>query len=88
MRYDCVLLQCSSTELTICKVRNTIKSRRWDAVTIGFGVRKNPDLTPLFEKLVNMSIQEGGGEARPPKMIFPLGPTNVMESIRRVFPEA
>lgn len=57
-----------------------LKSKKYAAISIGFGVRGNKDLTPLFEKLVNACI-----EHQPEvKLGFALLPTAVVEACARV----
>lgn len=34
------------------------EQQQWDGVVIGFGIRGNPSLTVLFEKIVNTCVQE------------------------------
>ncbi len=57
-----------------------LKSKKYAAITIGFGVRGNSDLTPLFEKLVNACVEHQPGA----KYGFALHPTLMVESFERV----
>ncbi|KAK5093429.1 hypothetical protein LTR70_004790 [Exophiala xenobiotica] len=57
-----------------------LKSKAYAAISIGFGVRGNKDLTPLFEILVNTCI-----EYQPKaKLGFALWPTQMVEACERV----
>jgi hypothetical protein len=53
--YDCEMIvfpvEDFPTELE--KFKQQLRSKMWDAVVIGFGLRGNPDHTSLFEQLVN-----------------------------------
>ena len=64
--------------------KKTIASRQWHGVSLGFGIRGTPELTPLFEKLMNAAIEF----AQPaPRFMFPLKPDKIAEAVQRVFPE-
>jgi len=57
-----------------------LKSKKYVAISIGFGVRGNRDLTPLFEQLVNACI-----ELQPEaKFGFAISPTSIFETCKRV----
>ena len=57
-----------------------LRSKKYAAISVGFGVRGNRDLTTLFEKLVNACI-----EHQPEvKFGFALLPTTVVETCARV----
>lgn len=57
-----------------------LKSKKYAAITIGFGIRGNSDLTPLFEKLVNACVEHQPGA----KYGFALHPTLMVETVERV----
>lgn len=59
-----------------------LRARPWHGVNIGFGVRANPELTSLFEQLVNAAVAE---VHPPPKLVFAVRPDLVVESCQRVF---
>ncbi|MCJ1329201.1 hypothetical protein MMC10_005879 [Thelotrema lepadinum] len=62
-----------------------LSSKRWDGVSIGFGVRGSPELTELFEDLVNAVIEVGGRqEGGAPKMCFAMGPDTQVPNAKRV----
>jgi hypothetical protein len=63
------------------KLKVKLHDKQWDAVAIGGGVRFTKHLTPLFETTVNMCIEE----VQPLKLIFPVGPTGILESTIRLF---
>lgn len=66
------------------KWRNAVVGKKFDGVSIGFGVRGNPGLTPLFEDLVNTAIQE---IKPPPKLIFTENVDKLYVAVRRAFPK-
>ncbi|KAK5944497.1 hypothetical protein PMZ80_003779 [Knufia obscura] len=41
-----------------------ISSRKWDVISIGFGLRGNKELTGLFEGVVNLVVEFGCGYGR------------------------
>lgn len=52
-----------------------------DTVVIGFGIRGDAELTPIFEQLVNAVVRE----VQPvPKLAFALRPDRIVEAIERV----
>ncbi|KAM0754520.1 hypothetical protein T439DRAFT_321561 [Meredithblackwellia eburnea MCA 4105] len=59
-----------------------LKSKAWDIVIIGFGVRGLPEHTPMFEGLVN-AVRTHSPQA---KFCFNSTPTNTVESLQRVWP--
>lgn len=65
-------------------VKKVFTSRHWDGISIGFGVRGTPELTGLFEDLVNMAV----AEMKPtPKFMFALRPDSLFRTVQRAFPE-
>ncbi|ROV95998.1 hypothetical protein VMCG_07995 [Cytospora schulzeri] len=71
------------TSKAAADIKEAIKSRpQWDGVMIGFGMRGDPVLTPLFELAVNTCIEE----VRPvPKFAFNVSPDSTVEALKRVF---
>ena len=65
-------------------LKSTLKSKPWDLVAIGGGVRLNSDLTPEFEDAVNMCI----GEVKGLRLCFPLGPGQIVDGVKRVLAQA
>lgn len=58
------------------------KGKEWDVVNLGGGVRRVPEMTELFEALVNVVLEE----VRPaPKMIFTLRPDAASAAVRRAY---
>jgi len=57
------------------RIEDKLRSKRWDGVIVGFGVRGNPKLTEIFEALINTAseIQPGVkfGFASSPADVFP-----------------
>lgn len=43
---------------TLHRLRDQLRSQPWDGVLIGFGVRGNVELTPLFEAAINLCVEE------------------------------
>ncbi|KAK5958306.1 hypothetical protein OHC33_000148 [Knufia fluminis] len=70
----------ASHDEVIVGLTQYLKSKKYVAISIGFGVRGNRDLTPLFEKLVNACIEHQPGA----KFGFALLPTAVVEACERV----
>ena len=50
-------------ETEIENIGAKLRSRKWDGVVVGGGVRLNPDMTEIFEKVVN-SAHEFAPQAR------------------------
>jgi hypothetical protein len=67
---------------TISEFIEHLRARPWDGVNIGFGIRSNPNFTPLFEQLVNAAVTE---VQPPPKLVFAVRPDLVIENCQRVF---
>ncbi|KAK5309333.1 hypothetical protein LTR70_010389, partial [Exophiala xenobiotica] len=62
-----------------------LQQQKWDAVAFGFGIRGDREQTPLFEKVVNMAVEN----VRPtPRLAFPVLPDKIVEAFERVFPES
>ena len=75
-------------ETLISEAKKQFQSKPWDGITIGNGVRGNPDFTNIFEKLVNLAIQHAKtADGVPLRMAFPLLPSDVTAAVLRVFPE-
>lgn len=64
-------------------VRAALEERSWDGFIIGNGIRGTPSLTMLFEKLVNAARVVAPGIP----MGFNTHPMDVLDTIRRMFPE-
>lgn len=62
----------------MAKLREQFRSKRWDAVTIGGGVRFPKQLTQVFQDAVNMAIEEG-----PFKLVFPSMPDEIISRVVR-----
>jgi len=61
---------------------DALKSREWDAVIIGFGVRGDKQYTEFFEWLVNEIRTQVPGA----KLGFNSSPESTMESAKRLVP--
>ncbi|KAL9617325.1 MAG: hypothetical protein Q9160_007854 [Pyrenula sp. 1 TL-2023] len=68
-------------EATVQRLRETLASKKWDSVSIGFGVRGQIQFTGLFEDCVNTVVEEAPGA----RFVFSTGPDKVVEGIKRVF---
>lgn len=66
------------------KFKNAVAGKKFDGVSIGFGIRGVIPLTPLFEDLVNTVFQE---IKPPPKMIFTETVDSLYVAVRRAFPK-
>ena len=66
------------------KVNDALKSRKWDGVIIGGGLRVAPELNVFFERIIQACARETKGEA---KLVFPARPDDIVESMRRNFPD-
>ena len=82
--YDLDVYLCDTSlshdEIISGLVTQYLKSTKYVAISIGFGVRGNKDHTPLFEKLVNACVEHQPGV----KFAFALLPTEMTESFNRV----
>lgn len=56
----------------------------WDAHIIGVGVRRMPQLTDMFEDIVNAIISSSGGNS---KVLFLQRGDDHLECVKRAFPE-
>ncbi|KAF8853571.1 hypothetical protein BDZ45DRAFT_677547 [Acephala macrosclerotiorum] len=61
-------------------LRAKLRSKNWNGVAIGGGVRFTEDLAAMFENAVNLAIEE----VRSLKMIFNSKPSNIIEGVARV----
>jgi len=68
-----------STDDVVSGLAQYLRSKKYAAISIGFGVRGNRDLTPLFEELVNTCI-EHQPEA---KFGFAISPAGIFETCER-----
>lgn len=59
-----------------------LKSKKWDGVIIGYGVRGNPALNEFFEGLVNV-VREYAPQA---KIGFNTSPESTLASAKRICP--
>ena len=60
-------------------VRDRLKSKRFDCVMIGAGIRLQPKFFPLFERLVNI-VHAGAPGA---KICFNTNPADTAEAVQR-----
>ena len=66
------------------RVKAELKKHPYDGIMIGGGIRMPAEHTLLFEKLVQLSVQETQGNA---KLMFSSRPDQIMEILIRNFPE-
>lgn len=67
-------------ETILAKLRGKLEERKYEVVSFGFGVRGNRDITPLFEKMVNMTLEMQPGV----KLAFAVLPSDVFDACMRV----
>jgi hypothetical protein len=68
------------------KLKTAIRERgeNWDGIIVGGGLRLIPEFNVFFEDVVQTVVKETNGK---PKLIFPKRVDNVLESLKRNFPE-
>ncbi|MEU0135745.1 hypothetical protein ABZ172_17210 [Streptomyces sp. NPDC006296] len=66
------------------RFRETISQKHYDVINVGGGVRLDPSMTPLFEKLINIARLHSPASV----LCFNTGPTSTAEAVRRVWPPA
>lgn len=67
------------------EVEKALSKRNFAGVALGFGIRGDRELTPLFEKITNLVMER----VEPmPKLAFPLLPDEVVKSFERVLPSS
>lgn len=72
----------ASEAQTLDEVKQVLQKRKWEGVGFGFGIRGDRDRTPLFEKVINMAIEQVHPS---PKIAFPVLPDKIVEAFERVF---
>lgn len=68
---------------TVRELKERLATKKWDGVSIGFGIRGKAEYTKLFEDAVNAVRETAPGA----KMMFSVGPMRIVEAIKRTFPE-
>ena len=66
---------------SIKRLEDELRSRRWDGVLFGYGVRGNKDYNVLFEKAVN-TVK---GVAPAARLLFGTSPADLMATLERNF---
>lgn len=66
------------------KFASTLKSRKWDCISLGGGVRTIPELGDYFTELIHLAATEQPGA----RLIFPLLPEDAGPAIRKYLPQA
>lgn len=64
-------------------VKQALQEQKWDAFSIGYGIRGDLDHTGLFEQLVNASREISPQT----KLLFSTAPDGIVEAIKRAYPE-
>ena len=68
---------------SINRLSEKLRSRQYDAMLVGYGIRGNRELTPLFEGIV-----QTWHEVSPKtKVMFGNSPTDVIITLKRNFPD-
>lgn len=77
---------------TLQNLRNDLRSRHFDGVTIGWCTRGNPQRTDLFEKIIDActdaAVLEKAQNGKKTKLMFSTGPEDLVETTLRNFPIA
>jgi hypothetical protein len=79
---------------TLQDLRQTLRNRSWDGITIGWCTRGYPERTELFEQIVDLCVDEthssevgdANGGRRKTKLMFSTGPDNLAATAMRNFP--
>lgn len=72
----------STPEFVEGLIRQSLTAGPWEGVMVGFGLRRDPALTKLFELAINLCLQE----IRPtPRFAFNSGPGDTAETLIRAF---
>ncbi|CAK4030976.1 Hypothetical predicted protein [Lecanosticta acicola] len=82
--YDCDTedINPNDAQDSLKRVRDRLKSKRYDAYIIGYGIRGKKDHTALYERVVNLAV-----EVSPTTRFgFSTAPDTVFETIKRVLP--
>ncbi|KAH6616468.1 hypothetical protein C7974DRAFT_416598 [Boeremia exigua] len=83
--YDCSGLDVNpdQAEATIQQIKEILQGQHYDLFVIGFGLRSNPTLTPLFEDVVNACVEVS------PKTKFGFNPlpNELYSTILRLLPK-
>jgi hypothetical protein len=59
----------------------SLEGKKWDGIVIGFGVRGNPEMTVLFEEIVD-AVRKHAPQA---KLMFNSSPETSLDAIKRHF---
>lgn len=72
------------TEEAVAQLSEKLKERKphWDGVMFGFGYRGNPEMTVLFEELVNCVRTQSPDS----KILFNSSPESTVDAAKRNFP--
>lgn len=75
-------------ESHVADVRALLAEREFDGVAIGYGLRDQADLTPMFQGFVNAVVEVPLAKGfKVPRMVFPLVPTEVLKALGEAFAE-
>lgn len=67
-------------ETALAGLKQKLEEHKYAIVSIGFGIRGNRDLTPLFERMVNLIIEKQPGV----KLAFAKSPHDVVDACMRI----
>lgn len=71
---------------TVKGLQKILRQKEWDGIVFGWCVRGGVEFTDLFEKVVQLTIEETRGR-KGVKLIFNDGPDGLVAAVVRNFPE-
>ena len=66
------------------KFRTVVSQKHYDIIVIGGGIRLEPSMTPLFEKIINIARTHSPASV----LCFNTGPDTTVEAVRRWWPQS
>lgn len=73
----------SNVDKLLSDLRDRLRARKFDGLLVGWCLRGYTERTEVFEKVVEVCVEEGRGA----KLMFSTGPENLAETVLRNFPE-
>jgi len=68
-------------EMDIVPLKEELSRKRYSAVVVGLGMRRNPAFSVLFEKIVNEVVETAPGI----KLLFNTSPESTLDAVKRWF---